>query len=188
MHIFKNFTVNLPNVSYSQFETQSFCNTIVTQGARMHWIRIDEGTQKIFWTRCDYRVWEIQFLKPACLWFGWAYRSGEGCCLLEVELILKQQDTHTLWIWNHPLSESNIVTVSREDKPSARRGKAGSVECKQLTDSPPALSRLQLTRDRVYSITSPQSIRVPCCDPLNFQACNYKPEICLKSPNPSIHI
>ena len=44
------------------------------------------------WLSC---LWEIQFLKPAYLWFGWAYRSEENCCLLEVELILKQQDTHS---------------------------------------------------------------------------------------------
>ena len=101
------------NLFYSQFETHYFCNTIVTQG---NWIRIElqleEGTQKIFCTRCDYRVWEIQFLKPAYLRFGWAYRNGEGWCLLEVELTLKQQDTHCKYVT--PLSQTPILSLSLE--------------------------------------------------------------------------
>ena len=105
--------------------------------------------------------------------------------MLEVELILKQQDTHSEY--ETPLSQTPILSLSLERTDPLQR-EAGSVECTQLIGSLTALSRLQLTRDRVYSITSPQSIRAPCCDPLNFQACNYKPENCLLSPNPSIHI
>ena len=176
MHIFENFTVNLPNVFYSQFVWATiFCNTMVTQGNRIYpiyWIRIEEGTQKMFWARCDYLVREILFLKPAYLRFGWAYRNGEGWCLLEVELTLKQQDTHCKYVT--PLSQTPILSHSPERTDPLQR-EAGSVECTQLTDSPTELSRLQLTGDRVYSITSPQSIRVPYCDPVNFQACNYKP-------------
>ena len=103
--------------------------------------------------------------------------------MLEVKLILKQQDTHSEY--ETPLSQTPILSLSLERTDPLQR-EAGSVECKQLIGSLTALSRHQLTRDRVYSITYP--IRAPCCDPVNFQACNYKVENFLLSPNPSVHI
>ena len=110
------------------------------------------------------------------LFVVWLYVQKWGGLLFAWSWIYFKVARHTLWIWTPPLSDSNIVTVSWEDRPSAMQREAGSVECTQLIGSPTALSRLQLTWDRVYSITSPQSIRVPYCDPVNFQACNHKPE------------
>ena len=148
----QEFHCHFSQCFYSQFETQHFATLCSFKEIGCTGFELKRVHKKYF--EPDVTIMSlgdpVSKTSSFVVWLS-VYRSGEGCCLLEVELILKQQDTHSEY--ETLLSQTPILSLSLE-RTDPLQGEAGSVECKQLTDSPTKLSRLQLTRDRVYSITS----------------------------------